>query len=203
MKINKTNSEDSILDDIKAGGILLNKALEYMYSTYYRLLESIILKNSGDEDDAADVIQDTFLAFVKMVQDGRFRKEAGVKSMLYSIARNLWITEIRKRKSTQNRHEIFEQGNDVEVIGVSVEIEKIENQKLILSLFESIGQKCKSILISFYYENLSMKDIMEKEDFSSEQVLRNKKYKCLKSLIEKVNGNEILAKSVKNALQND
>ena len=48
-----------------------------------------------------------------------------------------------------------------------------------------------------------MKAIMDKEGFSSEQVLRNKKYKCLKSLIEKVNGNEILAKSVKNALQND
>ncbi|GAB2633019.1 RNA polymerase sigma factor [Belliella aquatica] len=203
MKLSKTYSENSILDDIKAGGSQLNKALGFMYSSYYGLLESIILKNSGNEDDAADVIQDTFLAFVKMVQDGRFRKEAGVKSMLYSIVRNLWITEIRKRKSTQNRHEIFEQGNDVEVEGVSVEIEKIENQKLILSLFESIGKKCKSILISFYYENLSMKDIMEKEDFSSEQVLRNKKYKCLKSLIEKVNGNVILAKSVKNALQND
>ncbi|MFN3802042.1 RNA polymerase sigma factor [Belliella pelovolcani] len=203
MKISKTYSEDSILDDVKAGGNQLNKALGFMYSSYYGLLESIILKNNGDEDDAADVIQDTFLAFVKIVQEGRFREEAGVKSMLYSIARNLWITEIRKRKSTQNRHEIFEQENDIEVEGVSVEIEKIENQKLILSLFESIGQKCKSILISFYYENLSMKEIMDNEEFSSEQVLRNKKYKCLKSLIEKVNGNEILAKSVKNALQND
>lgn len=203
MKISQTYSEDSILEDIKAGGNRLNPALGFMYSSYYRLLESIILKNSGNEDDAADVIQDTFLAFVKIVQEERFRKDAGVKSMLYSMVRNLWITEIRKRKSTQNRHEIFEQGNEIIVGDFSTEIEEIENQKLIISLFESIGQKCKSILISFYYENLSMKEIMDKEGFSSEQVLRNKKYKCLKFLIEKVNGNEVLAKSVKNALQND
>lgn len=203
MKISKTYSEESILDDIKANGKRLNTALNYMYSTYYLSLENLILKNSGDKDDAADIIQDTFLAFVKLVQEGRFRKEAGVKSMLYSMARNLWITEIRKRKSIQNRHEIFESGNEVESEEYSIEMERVENQKLILSLFESIGQKCKSILISFYYENLSMKEIMDKEEFSSEQVLRNKKYKCLKSLIEKVKGNEILAKSVKNALQND
>lgn len=203
MKISKTYSEESILEDIEAGGDYLNTALNFMYASYYGLLENIILKNSGNEDDAADVIQDTFLAFVKIVQEGRFRKEAGVKSMLYSMARNLWITEIRKRKSTQNRNEIFEQSNEMKSEEFSIEIEKIESQKLILSLFESIGQKCKNILISFYYENLSMKEIMEKEDFSSEQVLRNKKYKCLKSLIEKVKGNEVLAKSVKNALQND
>jgi len=36
----------------------------------------------------------------------------------------------------------------------------------------------------FYYENLSMKEILNYLPYENEQVVRNKKYKCLQQLTE-------------------
>jgi RNA polymerase sigma factor (sigma-70 family) len=179
----------------------VNHAIRFMYDGYYRYLENYILQNSGNADDAADIIQETFLVFIKIVEENKYRQESGVKSFLYSIVKNLWITELRKRKSMGIRNEIFENTKESVSPDISHSLVRNESHQLIMELFQSLGEKCKNILLLFYYENLPMKEIMEKEDFSSEQVLRNKKHKCLKSMIEKVQADEKTYSTVKNALQ--
>jgi RNA polymerase sigma factor (sigma-70 family) len=178
----------------------INPAIRFMYDGYYRYLENYVLQNSGSTDDAADIIQETFLVFIKTVEENKYRQESGVKSFLYSIVKNLWITELRKRKSMGVRNEIFENEKESVSQDISHSLVKHESHKLIMDLFQSLGDKCRNILLLFYYENLPMKEIMEKEDFSSEQVLRNKKHKCLKSLIEKIQSDEKTYTTVKNSL---
>ena len=69
-------------------------------------------------------------------------------------------------------------------------------------MFEKLGEKCKQLLMLVYYEDLSMKDIVDKmPDYQNEQVLRNKKYKCMKQLEIMVNDNEPLRTQFKNALK--
>ena len=179
----------------------INQAIRFMYDGYYRYLETYVLQNSGSTDDAADMIQETFLVFIKVVEENKYRQESGVKSFLYSILKNLWITELRKRKSMGIRNEMFENAKESMAPDISHSLVRHESHQLVMELFQSLGQKCKNILLLFYYENLPMKEIMEKEDFSSEQVLRNKKHKCLKSLIEKIQSDEKTYSTVKNALQ--
>ena len=197
MKTKRIYSENQILEDIIHGGSRLNVALGFMFREFYALLENYIKNNSGNEDDAADIIQETFLAFIKIVEDGRFRKDSSIKSILYSICRNLWITEIRKRRSSMTRHEIYESEKDESSSDFTESIARYEDHKLVMDLFGSLGAKCKNILLNFYYENLSMKEITEKEGFTNEQVLRNKKHKCMKSLIEKVQADQKLFFSLK------
>lgn len=179
----------------------INQAIRFMYDGYYRYLETYVLQNSGSTDDAADMIQETFLVFIKVIEENKYRQESGVKSFLYSILKNLWITELRKRKSMGIRNELFENSKESMAPDISHSLVKHESHQLVMDLFQSLGQKCKNILLLFYYENLPMKEIMEKEDFSNEQVLRNKKHKCLKSLIEKIQSDEKTYTTVKNALQ--
>jgi hypothetical protein len=45
-----------------------------------------------------------------------------------------------------------------------------------------------------------MKDILEKTEYETEQVVRNKKYKCLKQLEQMLNENPLLKESFKKAL---
>jgi RNA polymerase sigma factor (sigma-70 family) len=200
MKINGKYSDQELINAI-LNRENINNAIRFMYDGYYRYLENYVLQNSGNGDDAADIIQETFLVFIKIVEENKYRQESGVKSFLYSIVKNLWITELRKRKSMGIRNEIFENTKESVSPDISYNLVKHESNQLIMELFQSLGEKCKNILLLFYYENLPMKEIMEKEDFSSEQVLRNKKHKCLKSLIEKVQSDEKTYSSVKNALQ--
>lgn len=178
----------------------INKALDWLYDVHYGMLEYFILQNNGNETDAQDTIQETMLVFVSMVNENKYRGEASIKSMLYSINRNVWLSELRRRKNRFQRDTIFESEKDAEIDDYSSEIIKMEGYKLMMDLFDRLGKGCKSILTLFYFDNLSMEEIVKKENISSEQVLRNKKYKCMKALTAKVESNEKLFEKVKTAL---
>lgn len=200
MRKSKEYSEQEIISAIKSKEAV-NSALRYLYDSYYRYLERYVLQNSGNEDDAADMIQEAFLIFIRLIEENKFRQESSIKSYLYSIIKNLWITELRKRKSMALRNEIYEIDKKEDTPDISNAIMKNESHKIIMDVFAEIGQKCRNILYRFYYEELSMKEIMVLEDFSNEQVLRNKKHKCLKGLIEKIQSDPTKYANIKNALQ--
>jgi RNA polymerase sigma factor (sigma-70 family) len=179
----------------------VNQAVAFLYKSHYRLLERYILNNSGSNADAEDVIQEVMVSFVEMVQQGKYRGEAGVKSFLYTLTRNLWITELRKRSADAKRHEVYENARDQWDEDVTGFISYKEAQKTIVELFEKLGEKCRNILTLFYYEDLSMKEILAKTQYENEQVLRNKKYKCLKEMTDMVHKNPSTFNNVKSALE--
>jgi RNA polymerase sigma factor (sigma-70 family) len=202
MKLNPNFTDQELVEMILTKN-RQNMAITLLYRQYYGVLENYILQNSGSSDDAADIIQEVMLIFVQMISEGKFRAESSIKSFLYSICRNLWITELRKRKSSAARHEKYEESTEKVDSDVSESIAKTESLKYIMGLFQELGDKCKQILQLFYYEELPMKEICEKLDFSSEQVLRNKKYKCLKSLIEKTQASPQVYQNLQKALRHE
>jgi hypothetical protein len=48
----------------------------------------------------------------------------------------------------------------------------------------------------FYYENLSMKEMVDHLPYENEQVVRNKKYKCLHQLTEMIKDHPIIGRQV-------
>lgn len=202
MKLNRNLTDQEILDQIKSK-TNPNQAISQLYAQHYRMLEHYIMQNSGSEDDAADLIQEVMLVFVKMVSEGKFRGESSIKSFLYSICKNVWITELRKRKSAQARHERYEGEKEQQDRDVSEQLARSENLKFVMDLFDKLGEKCKQVLTLFYFEELPMKEICERLDFSSEQVLRNKKYKCLQSLTDQVKSSESLSQNLLKALRHE
>lgn len=202
MKLNRNLTDQEILEKIKSKSDP-NQAISQLYSQHYGMLEHYIIQNSGSADDAADLIQEVMLVFVKLVSEEKYRGEASVKSFLYSICKNLWITELRKRKSTEARHERYEGKKDQLESDISAQISENENLKFVMDLFDKLGEKCKQILTLFYFDELPMKEICEKLEFSSEQVLRNKKYKCLQNLTDQVKSSPSLSKNLQKALRHE
>ena len=66
-------------------------------------------------------------------------------------------------------------------------------KKQLNQLLQSLGESCRKMLELFYYENLSMKEISLHFKYENEQVVRNKKYKCLQQLTEKMKQNALAA----------
>ena len=196
----KKTNEDLILA-IKSGN-KIDEAISFIYKNYYSLLENIVLSNSGNKADAEDVIQEVLVVFIEMVIKDKYRAEASVKSFLYTLTRNLWISELRKKSSAQKRNTNFEDSRELIENDISDYLVYYESQKLVMTLFEKLGEKCNKILTYFYYNNYSMKEILQKVDYESEQVLRNKKYKCLKGLINMVDSSPGIKENLKTALQN-
>lgn len=202
MKLNRNLTDQELLEQIRTK-TNPNQAISQLYEQHYGVLENYIIRNSGNQDDAADLIQEVMLVFVKLVTQGKFRGEASIKSFLYSICKNLWISELRKRKSMSARNEQYEMEKDEMDLDITEEISRNENLRFVMDLFEKLGEKCKQVLTLFYFEELPMKEICEKLEFSSEQVLRNKKYKCLQNLTDQVKSSPSLTLHLQKALRHE
>ena len=106
---------------------------------------------------------------------------------------NIWLNEQKKRKSLDTRGKLFENARQPEADPASQLLQR-EVSEQFLHLMSRLGESCKSLLTMVYYENLSNKDILERTHYESEQVIRNKKYKCMKELTELIKDNPILKK---------
>jgi RNA polymerase sigma factor (sigma-70 family) len=176
----------------------IDEAIEFIYREYYGLLESYVRKNSGTSDDAADIFQEVLLGFIELVKQEKFRGQASIKSFLYTLTRNLWITELRKRNSAFRRHEQFQGDQTTMESDVSEYLVYKEHQTMIISLLNELSDTCREILRLFYYENLSLKEILAKMPrYQNEQVVRNKKYKCLKEISLRVKNSPVLRENLK------
>ena len=181
----------------------MDTAIRFLYKEYYGLLENYVVNNKGSKEDAADIIQETIIAFIEIIEQHKYRGDASIKSFLYAVARNLWLAELRKRNSSDKRNKIFENAKDDTEQATVEHLVQREHYRLIQQLFDKLGTKCKQLLMLFYYENLSMNEVIQQmPDYQNEQVVRNKKYKCMKQLEQMVQDDEYLRNQFKNALKN-
>ena len=175
-------------------------SLKYLYRSHYEFLGRYVVNNNGSWDDAQDIFQEVMVAFVNLVNAGRFRGKSSIKTFLYSLNKNIWLNELKKRGRTQVREMKYETASEKTEHGVSAALEAREANAGLMKVMEELGETCKKILLLYYYENQSMKEILTSLDYENEQVVRNKKYKCLKRLEELLTENKSLYHQLKNLL---
>jgi len=174
----------------------LNRAILYLYQQYAASTSSFIIHYGGSEQDADDVFQETVVAFIDTVKKGKYRMEASIKTFLVSVAKNIWFNEIKKRERAGAREKLYEKARDQEVEDVGFQISDLERRRQLRDLIHQLGDSCKKILMLYYYEGLSMKEIVEHLPYENEQVVRNKKYKCLQSLSGLLKNNPAIARQI-------
>lgn len=138
-----------------------------------------ILKNNGDIDEAKDVFQDAIIVLYQKTKNPDFKLTCTIKTYLYSIVRNLWLKVLAKKKKTLSITD-FEQYYKVEI----VKDKSDENQKIdkILLAIKQLGEKCRLILTSFYFEKKKMDVIAEELGYTNAKNAKNQKYKCMQQV---------------------
>jgi RNA polymerase sigma factor (sigma-70 family) len=177
-----------------------DEAIRYLYRTQFRLTVAYIKKNSGTEEDAEDIFQELVLLFIEILKKDKFRSESSVSTFLYALTRNIWLNELNRRGKSKRRDEIFEKGKDTSDLDVSHLIADRETKLQLMKVVDKLGETCKKILLAFYFENLAIKEILQTLNYENEQVVRNKKYKCLKQLEQMMAIEPDLVKNLKSAL---
>ena len=189
MKGDEISNDQRILAGIFSND--LNAIIHQLYKQYSGMVIAFIISNQGSQQDGEDVFQEALIAFINLVKSGKFRGEASLQTTFVAISRNIWLNEQKKRKSLDTRGKLFENARQQEADPASLLLER-EVSDQFLHLMSRLGESCKSLLTMVYYENLSYKDILERTHFESEQVIRNKKYKCMKELTDLIKDNPIL-----------
>jgi len=192
-------TDSSLIQALKSG-TNTDDAIRHLYRTQYRMTSAYIRQNNGTDQDAEDIFQEVILVFIDVLKKEKFRGESSVSTFLYALTRNIWLNELKKRGRSKLRDEVFEKGKDKTDMDVSHLIANREIKTQLMKLVESLGETCQKILLAVYFENLAMRDILKTLNYENEQVVRNKKYKCLKQLEQMLAGQPALAKSLKSLL---
>ena len=200
MEVFKNYNDDQLLLLIR-NETNIDDAIKYLYKQYFTGLSIYVQQYDGNKQDAEDIFQETIVAFIELVQQNKFRGDASIKTLLFAINKNTWLNELKRRSRAGLREEKFEIARDNVDEGIETYIAGREARKKVLDILDKTGEGCKKILLAFYYENLSMKEIATMTNYENEQVLRNKKYKCLKHLEQLLTADPALAKTLKDALQ--
>ena len=179
----------------------MNDAILFLYRRYCESTSSFIIGYGGSRQDAEDVFQETVVSFIDIVKKGKYRMEASVKTFLVSVAKNIWFNEVKKRERSGHREKQFELGREQKEQDVSHHISDLEKRRQLRDLVYQLGEPCRKILLLFYYENLSMKEITDHLPYENEQVVRNKKYKCLQQLTGLIKNNPSVAMQLSEILK--
>jgi len=145
------------------------------------MIESFITKNSGTKDDAKDVFQETVISLYNNIKNDKYALDCKLSTYLFAISKNNWYKKLRKngRMSNLEDNEYLQISSDEDIHSNLV---YTEQQMLIGKLLHKVGQECGKILKLFYFEKMRMVKIAATLNYSSEQVAKNQKSKCMKKL---------------------
>ena len=153
------------------------KALEFLYQKYYRMMTKMVITNSGTEDEARDVYQDALIVFWQKATSGNLVLTSKMSTYIYSICQNLWRKELDRKKRLSN-----EEKDAAE----SIDMDKPEREKIIAKCMDQLGETCRKVLMYYYFEEMSMQEIADKLGFANTDTAKTKKYKCKQKLDELV-----------------
>ena len=71
--------------------------LRALYKKYYNLVLKYVVNNSGDNQAAADVYQDTIIVLYETVQKPHFQLNCQLQTFIYSVAKRLWLKQLRNK----------------------------------------------------------------------------------------------------------
>lgn len=158
-------------------------ALKAFYTSNYHKVELLVLKNSGSQEHAKDLYQDAFISMWNNIRNKSFepKNDSALQGYLYTIAKNKWMDVLRSKrfKTTQSLTEeraLFLTQEE------TAEDDNYETKlNIAMTAFKDLGQPCKDLLKTFYFEKKSLRDIAASLDIGESSV-RNKKYRCMEKL---------------------
>lgn len=155
--------------------------LRALYKKYYNLVLKFVVNNSGSSEAAADIYQETIIVLYENVQKPGFELNCQLQTYIFSIARRLWLKQLRN-----SGHTLRFKDDEEEVVDVSDELsehlKKESDIEKMNACMEELGEPCKTLLKDFYVYRLSMEAISEKFGYTNADNAKTQKYKCLQRL---------------------
>jgi RNA polymerase sigma-70 factor, ECF subfamily len=118
------------------------------------------LSLSRNRSDAEDLVQETYVRAMRAV--GSLREDSNIKAWLFTVLRNIWLTQVRKKRTGP---EFVETDADcgVEVAEPSKTVyeiyaDKLERQR-VQDAIQKLPVEFREIILLREYEELSYQDI--------------------------------------------
>ena len=161
-----------------------NEVMQFVYQNSYRPVRHLVMVNSGNEEDARDIFQESLIILYKKLKYNSLKLNCSVNTFIYSIARLLWLKELRLRNGRLKKDEDCDKYEDVERDIIKT-YEYNERLNFYRQIFNQLSEDCRKVLMLFM-KSYSISEITKIMGYSSEQHTKNRRYRCKKSLINRI-----------------
>jgi RNA polymerase sigma factor (sigma-70 family) len=186
-------SDDEILQALKSGQD--RDVLKYIYNTHFPKVNRYIKQNSGDQDAAFDIFQDSIMVFYRYVKEDKFDPQYDIGAFIFAVSKNLWLNRLRK----ESREIVLPEYVDFSDTGGNImdHIFTREREEAVSEVLTRLGERCEELLRYSIFYRMKNTEICEKMGFSTENAVKTRKYKCMQKLINYIEERP----GLKNALQ--
>lgn len=174
-------------DQLYIQALLNNDAalIDELYKKYAEKIKWMVLKNNGNEDDAADLFQEALVDLFRSAKNG-FNLNCPLDAFLYVVCRNKWITILKKRKTLPVTFTDTERYNVADDVNTSEDIlQKMnERKKLMKEKLMFLGESCREIL-ELCWKGMRMQEVADTLQVSYAYA-RKRKSECIGKLTDLV-----------------
>lgn len=176
-------SDEAIIEGLR---LRSDYIIKYIYQELFPMILFLVTKNTGSEEDAEDIFQDSLIIVFKKIKANDFDLSCSFRTYIYSVSRNLWLQKLSKRKQFSREF------SDVETYITMTDyalMEKnqddVEKFKLYQQHFITLGEDCQKVLMLFM-KKVSLREIAAEMGFKTEKYAKTRKYLCKEELKKRI-----------------
>lgn len=174
-------------DQMYIDGLVHNNSavIESIYKKFVPKVKNYIRTNSGDDDEAQDVIQEVLITIYNQAKTNGMQLTCPFDAYFFLLCKRRWLNELKK---SSNKEVTLKDDNvsvDESVQEMTSQTEFFdEKQSLFDEMFQKLGEKCREVLqLSFVLK--TMEEVAEKLNVTYGYV-RKKKSLCTGQLTEMI-----------------
>lgn len=151
-----------------------NDQIADLYNEYKGGFILFLKKYGLSDDDLKDIYQDSVIVLIENARKGYLDNlKADLKTYLFSIGKYKVFSHLKKPVNIPElewyKEEEDQDDESIEKIGEAL---------------QKLGRRCYEILRLFYYEEKKLDEIKKILDYSSKEVLKSQKSRCVQQLKE-------------------
>lgn len=162
-----------------------NKVIREIYDQFAKKIIHFVCKNSGDESQAADVIQEVLITIYKQAHHNDLQLTCPFDAYFFLLCKRRWLNELKKigNKEVTNSSDTLSIVDNAYEMAEETALEE-EKEMLFQEMFQKLSSACKD-LIKASFEIKNMEEVAKKLDISYAYA-RKKKSLCVGKLTELV-----------------
>ena len=185
--------ESTIVKGIQSGGKERSVHEKKLYAHFLYFVRQGMLKYKIAEEDSSSAYSDTIITVISAIATGTFEGRSSLKSYAFQIFMNKCVDLLRKE--TTNKNKVHQAASISSLImelpdrardAVQQLISK-NDRNLLWQKLQEIGEKCKQMLL-LYEDHYSDKEIAALMQYSSADVVKTSRLRCIEKLKEKITG---------------
>ena len=145
----------------------LEDVIKRLYKERKKVIK-YVRQNNGTKADAEDLSQEALIVFCQKRVDPSFQLTTSDEGFYMGIVKNLWMNKLRKSSKEK-------------VSPNDLLVDDLNEEKYVAAeiAYEKLSKACQELLSDFYVKMLSMKEIASENQWKSEKIAKDRKYKCL------------------------